>query len=92
MKWDHYEYKIAGHFLAAMINGDYSGMTSEECRDYRTFERQAFENARAAGFTVGHWATVDDDGEDWGECAITGLHAMRVTVRLMVYVPDGAPA
>lgn len=84
-EWDHYSYKVAAHFLSAMINGDYSGMTSEECRQYRQFEQEAFANARAAGWTVGHWATVDDSGDDWGRCDVTGLQAMREEVRLMVY-------
>lgn len=85
MNWDHFSYKVAAHFLSAMINGDYSGMTSEECAQYRHFERTAFDNARAAGFIVGHWATVDDSGDDWGTCAVTGLLAMREEVHLMVY-------
>lgn len=83
--WDHFEYRIAEHYLSAMVNGDYSGMTDDEISDYRKFEKEAFETAREGGFTVAHWAPVDDSGEDWGMCDVTGLLAMRCTVRLMVY-------
>lgn len=83
--WDHYEYKIAGHYLSAMINNDFSGMTDEETAEYKVFEREAFDNARADGFIIGHWADVVDSGENWGLCEVSGLHAMRCTVLLMVY-------
>lgn len=92
MEWDHYEYKLAGHYLSAMVNGDYSGLTSEECAEYRAFERKAFDDARAAGWTPGHWAHVDDSGEDWGICAVSGLYAMRECVRLMVHKPTEVQA
>ena len=85
MKWDHYEYKIASHYLPAMINGDYSGMTSEECSDYRAFEQAAYKDAREAGFTVGHWAHEDGEGGDYGTCAVSNTVADRATVKLMVY-------
>lgn len=85
MHWDYYEYRIAEHYLPAMINGDSSGLTDGEISDYREFEKEAFKNAREAGFTVGHWAPVDDSGEDWGMCDVTALFAMRCAVRLMVY-------
>ena len=88
--WDYFEYRIAEHLLPAMINGDFSGMTEDEISDYREFEQQAFKNACEAGFTVGHWAPLDDSDEDWGMCDGTGLFAMRYTVRLMVY-KESAP-
>lgn len=83
--WDHFEYRVAEHFLPAMINDDFSGMTEYEISDYRKFEKQAFKTAREDGFTVGHWADVAGSGDDWGLCDVTGLFAMRCTVRLMVY-------
>ncbi len=26
MKWDHYDYRIAEHYISALINGDQSGI------------------------------------------------------------------
>ena len=88
MKWDHYDYRIAEHYLSALINGDKSGMTDTESVEFNAWESQARNTATAAGFTIGHWIDVADSGEDWGICAVSGLFAMRCTVRLMVYKPD----
>jgi hypothetical protein len=87
LEWDNYEFKVAAHFLAAMINGDFSGMTSDECMAYRTFEQAAYATAKASGLTVGHWADDPDDseGNGYGVCAITGEVAGRVPVKLMCY-------
>ena len=83
--WDYYEYRIAGQYLSLMINDDMSGMETDEIRLYGDFDQQARQGATEAGFTVGHWATVGADGDDWGVCDVSGLFAMRCTVRLMVY-------
>lgn len=83
--WDHYEFRIGSHFLAAMINADTSGMSDEEAAELDAFENAAFEAARAAGFTVGHWADVTEDGEDFGRCDISGMQDMVCLVRLMVF-------
>lgn len=85
IQWDHYEFKIAEHYLSALINADTSEMTDEEENEFNAWEGSARESARAAGWTIGHWADVDGSGEDWGRCEVSGLMAMRCTVRLMVY-------
>lgn len=90
-QWDYFEYKIAEHYLTAMINDDFSDIDYVECKQYHAFEQHAHETATAGGFTVGHWSPVDDSGEDWGHCDISGLFAMRCTVRLMVYRENDAP-
>lgn len=83
--WDHYEFKIAGHYLPALINGDHTGLENDETRDLSQWESDAMQSARDSGFTVGHWSHDDCGGDDWGRCAVSGLFAMRETVRLMVY-------
>ncbi len=85
MQWDHYEYRIGAHYLSALINGDYSGMSDAESAEFDEWLADAKSNAREAGFTIGHWCDVEDSGEDWGRCYVSGLFDMRVTVRLMVY-------
>jgi hypothetical protein len=37
------------------------------------------------GWNIGHWSDVDGSGEDWGRCEVSGLFAMRCTVRLHIY-------
>lgn len=85
MKWDHYEFKIAGHYLSALINGDFSGMEESEVSDFEAWEQWARENARDAGFCIGHWTCDSEESGDFGRCAVSGLFADRQTVRLMVY-------
>ncbi len=88
MQWDHYEYKIAKHYLSALINGDETGLEDDKQTQFEQWESQARADATTAGYTIGHWTDVEDSGEDWGTCAVSGLFAMRCTVRLMVYKPE----
>lgn len=84
--WDHYESKIATHYLSALINDDTSGLEDYEVRDFTAWRTATEAQARVDGWIVGHWTTDhDDSNEDWGECAVTHLKAMRATVKLMVY-------
>ena len=52
-QWDYFEYRIAEHYLPAMVDCDLSGMDDTECKQYHAFDHQAHETAIAAGFTVG---------------------------------------
>ena len=88
MQWDHHEYKIAEHFLSALIDGNETGLEDDEQTQFEQWEARARANAIAAGYTIGHWTDVEDSGEDWGTCAVSGLFAMRCTVRLMIYKQD----
>ena len=90
MEWDHYEFRIAEHYLSALINADTSGMDDAEERQFNEWVESA-QSGICEGFTVGHWCDVDGSGEDWGRCDVTGLFAMRCTVRLMIY-RTGVPA
>lgn len=84
MEWDSFDYKIAGHYLPALINGDESGLSDEESEDLRHFEESAQSAARDAGFTVWHWSYEGDYSEDFGRCEVSGLFANRQAVKLMV--------
>jgi hypothetical protein len=48
MNWDHYDYRIAEHYLSALINGDKSGMTDTESVEFNAWESQARDTATAA--------------------------------------------
>lgn len=85
MQWDHYDYRISGHFLSALINDDWTGLEDSEAVAFKDFITQAEDCATDSGFSVGHWDADSEDCEDFGSCDVTGLHAMRCTVRLMVY-------
>lgn len=86
LAWNQYEFKIADHFLSALINDDRSGMDDDEDEQLDDFVDAAYNTAVAAGWRVGHWSCVSEDGdEDYGECDVTGLFARRASVQLMVY-------
>lgn len=85
MKWDYYEYQIAEHYLSALINGDYSSFDDSDCVALDNWVLHCKDCATENGFKIGHWACDIDESGNWGHCAITGLLAMRATVRLMVY-------
>lgn len=88
MQWDTFDYRIAEHYLSALINGDQSGMTEDEIAEFDAWESSARQNARANGWSIGHWCDVPDSGEDWGQCNIGGLFTMRCTVQLHVHRVD----
>lgn len=81
---DYYDFEIAEHFLPALINGDDSGLTSEESTllDQFADHWQALENATWDVLPVGTDYTID---------YITGLFAKTNTVRLYYY-NDKLPA
>ena len=85
LQWDSYEFKVAGHFLSALINADESGMSDEESAEFNAWEESARQNARNSGFTIGHWSCDSEESDEWGRCDVTGLFAMRQTVKLHVY-------
>ncbi len=78
MQFDHYEYRIAAHYLPALINGDYTGMTDAEEREFTDF-------LESIDRRVTHW-DVTDYGDNFARCEVTGLHADCATVR--AYFPE----
>jgi hypothetical protein len=85
-QWEQYTDKIATFYLNALINDDYTGLTDYDVRDFDTWKDFIESQAHNDGWTVGHWTVkVDDNGDDWGKCSVSGDTSMRSTVILMVY-------
>ena len=72
MQWDSFDYKVGQHFLPAIINGDYTGLSDDEAE-----ELDRFLDADELKGKVGHWAeTNSDDHEgEFGRCDVSGLKA-----------------
>ena len=71
MKFNQVEFYVAEYYLSAIINGDYSGMdTEEEEQACIEFERNAIEQ-----YGVGHWSYDSEYSEDFRECEISGMRA-----------------
>jgi hypothetical protein len=75
MKMDTYEYTVADHWLGAIINGDYSGLTDDE-----EIQLNDWLDANQEGGA--HWGIGDSLGFDKDE--ISGL--MSECVQLIQHV------
>jgi hypothetical protein len=71
---DYHEFNLAGHWLAALINDDETGLTDDESADLAAF--MAAYNA-LPDLTI----STDDDEPSFAVDAVSGLHADCYTVR-----------
>lgn len=78
-KWDHYEFKISGHYLPALINGDTSGMDDDDERMFNRWLECMHGKARDAGWHVGHWDCDSGEADDWGPL-LTSSPCVRLCV------------
>ena len=71
---DYYEETIAGHYLSALINADYSGLSDDEAAEL---------DAYMLTYNALPDLTVDciDDEPSFAVDAVSGLHADCYTVR-----------
>ena len=75
-----YTYKIAKHFVSALINDDESGLTDDEGAQLWEWEQNLpthfdFKSPKHKVFEV-----AEDDGEDFNQCEICGLLANCTTL------------
>jgi hypothetical protein len=71
---DYYEETIAGHYLSALINADYTGLSDDEAADLDAY--MTHYNA-LPDLTI----STDDDEPSFAVDAVSGLHADCYTVR-----------
>lgn len=85
--WDSFDYKVAGSYVMALEYGADScdDFTDKEVREFNDWVQDCRDNAASQGWTPAHWTYDSEYSENWGICAVTGLSAMRVCVKLMVY-------
>lgn len=74
---DYYEYTIAKHYVSAIINDDYTGLSDEEENDLARFLSQA-NNLPNATWQI----EPDQDSENLAICEISELLADCYEVRL----------
>lgn len=74
--FDTTEFAIGSHYLSALINDDYSGLTDEESEELDSFYSLELHQGNAGG----HWSH-DSDGESYFTvCDISGMRGDCVTV------------
>jgi hypothetical protein len=74
MNFDYYTFNIGSHFLSAIINGDYSGLSDQE----ETALNRFMDNLPVKN---GHFDLVEDEG-NFSQCEVSGLYDDCVEVRL----------
>jgi hypothetical protein len=71
---DYYEFNLAGHWLAALINADYTGLSDTEAADLDAYMTHY---DSLPDMTIG----IVDDEPSFAVDAVSGLHADCYTVR-----------
>ena len=74
-----YEFHMAEHFAAAIVNEDRSGLSDKECEDLDGFLEFV---TRECG-PSGSWDFDDDEFDNWQLCDVSGLYADCVTARYL---------
>jgi hypothetical protein len=74
MIFDHYEYSICGHYLSALINGDFSGLDDAEEK-----ELDDWVNSLPVH---GHFDVIDEE-PSFKNCDISNLHGDTYKVHLV---------
>lgn len=74
MKFDQVEYTIGEHFLSAIINDDYTGLSDNE-------ERELNEWLEGVNRPEAHWDCDSDTETELAICEITGYanNCVRIT-------------
>jgi len=79
---DTNEYKIAGHYLSALINDDYSGLSTEEEIELIEFTRREY----PAGAKDTSWTMPDnEESASFERCDVCKSLADCYTVHLLIY-------
>lgn len=73
---DCYEYVIGEHFLSALINDDYSGLSDDD-------EKALDIWLESLDLPQGHWDIVEDS-HNFSGCDITGLGALTQIIRWVI--------
>lgn len=80
--WDHYDFRIASHYLPALINGDTSGLSGND-------EHLLEQFIANADLPPGHWDVDSDAEEHFATDEVSGLKAMVVDVRYVFRAGKG---
>jgi len=76
-----YTFTMATHFVGAIINGDDSGLTDEDCAQLRAFEQDLPTHYHYKAKKVGIWDVIDH-GDNFARCEVCDLHADCATLTL----------
>jgi hypothetical protein len=75
-----YTYKIATHFVSALINDDESGLTDDEGAQLWEWEQSLPKHFNIKTPLVRVFDVATDDGTDFDQCEVCGLLADCTTL------------
>jgi hypothetical protein len=78
MNFDRHDYKIAGHFLSALINDDYTGLGDDEEKALQILTDNVY-NTHGLGF----WATNPAESPHFTRCEVTHLLADCINIQYL---------
>jgi len=77
IEFDEHEHEIAGYWLSALFNGDYSGLNDKEIAQFEDWE------ATAQSVGRGFWAGYREDSRT--ECGVDEVTGLRADTYVVVY-------
>ena len=84
--FDTTKHTIGTHFLAALVNGDYTGLTEEELGEFTAWLHDATADYHDTGdhlWVFAHESVPEPDVTDFTKCEVTGLYSTTVEVHLL---------
>ena len=81
VQFSEYTFIIGAHFLSALVNGDYSGLTDAESATFNKWLTKV--RANYIHGSPHHWSTTDNSNE-FGRCEVTDLHGPVEEITLCV--------
>lgn len=88
MKFEQFEYVVSEHSIPAIINGDESGLSEEDCSILDEFLDDAWIYAKEyyPNATHYHWEVGDSVG--FTRCNITELYSDCIELMMMIAIGD----
>jgi hypothetical protein len=79
---DYIDYSISKHYLPALFQGDYDGLSDEEVSEVEEFQKNVRSDIQNNGGSSKYHSDVIDEGDDnWGRCEISGKQSECATIR-----------
>jgi len=81
---EYYDFIISQHFLSALINGDFSGLSDSDNKDLLKFESKKQEFL-PENFSHGHWSYDSEEEPSFRRCQITGLLSDCIEIEYIAF-------
>ena len=83
--WDHFQFTISQHYLPAIINDDWTGLSDKEANALSGFLMHA-STLIPANAKSSHWAVDVEDCTNFARCEVSNLYSDVSDISLMFQV------